>query len=126
MGYTGQPLTDTRDAVRHTIGDTNNDDLLLTDGEVDYHLNENGGDVLAAAADCAEAIAAMPRMQQPQAGDAGSTPVTRAEHYLKLARQLRSRVEVGEEEVEGSIIASPGCSSEALHREPLFGRGVCL
>jgi len=125
MGYTGQPLTDPRDAVRHTIGDTNNDDLLLTDGEVDYHLNENDGVVLAAAADCAEAIAALPRMQQPQAGDAGGTPVTRADHYLKLARQLRSRVEVAAE-VEGSIIASPGCSSEALRREPLFGRGVCL
>ena len=126
MGYNGQPLTDTRDAVRHTIGDTNNDDLLLTDGEVDYHLNENEGEVRAAAADCAEAIAALPRMQQPQAGDAGGTPVTRADHYLKLARQLRSRIEVGEEEVEESRVASPGCSQEALHREPLFGRGVCL
>ena len=127
MGYNGQPLTDPRDAVRHMVGDTNNDDLLLTDGEVDYHLNENDGVVLAAAADCAEAIAALPRMQQPQAGDAGGTPVTRADHYLKLARQLRSRYEVGEEEeVEESIVASPGYSTEALHREPLFGRGVCL
>ena len=126
MGYNGQPLTDPRDAVRHMVGDTNNDDLLLTDGEVDYHLNENEGAVLAAAADCAEAIAALHRMQQPQAGDAGGTPVTRAEHYLRLARQLRSRVEVGEEVAEESVVASPGCSSEALHREPLFGRGVCL
>ena len=126
MGYNGQPLTDTRDAVRHMVGDTNNDDLLLTDGEIDYHLNENEGVVLAAAADCAEAIAALPRMQQPQAGDAGGTPVTRADHYLKLARQLRSREVVEEEEVEESLVASPGCSSEALRRGALFGRGVCL
>lgn len=125
MGYTGQPLTDPRDAVRHTIGDTDNDDLLLTDAEIDYHLNENEGVVLAAAAECAEAIAALPRMQQPQAGDSGGTPVTRADHYLKLARQLRSR-EVVELETEESIVASPGCSSEALNREALFKRGAGL
>lgn len=125
MSYTGQPLKDPRDAVRHTIGDTDNCDLLLTDAEIDYHLNENGGLVLAAAAACAEAIAALPRMQQPQAGDSGGTPVTRAEHYLKLARQLRSRVDEEEEVVE-SIVASPGCSLEALHRGALFGRGACL
>lgn len=127
MSYTGQPLKDPIDAVRHTIGDTDNSDLLLTDAEIDYHLNENAGLVLAAAAACAEAIAALPRMQQPQAGDSGGTPVTRAEHYLKLARQLRSRIEVEEEEeVEESIVASPGCSPEALRRGALFGRGACL
>jgi len=126
MGYTGQPLTDPRDAVRHTIGDTDNDDLLLTDAEIDYHLNENEGVVLAAAAECAEAIAALPRMQQPQAGDSGGTPVTRADHYLRLARQLRSREVVVEAKAEESIVAAPGCSSQALHRGALFGRGVCL
>jgi len=124
MSYTGQPQTDQKDAVRHTIGDTDNSDLLLTDAEINYHLNENGGKVLAAAAACAEAIAALPRMQQPQAGDSGGTPVTRAEHYLKLARQLRSRIEVTDE--TESIVASPGCSPEALHRGALFGRGACL
>jgi hypothetical protein len=125
MGYTGQPLTDLRDAVRHTIGDTDNDDLLLMDAEIDYHLNETDGEILAAAANCAEAIAALPRMQQPQAGDSGGTPVTRADHYLKLARQLRSRI-VEEEVAEESLVASPGCSSEALHRGALFKRGICL
>ena len=127
MGYTGQPLTVPRDAVRHTIGDTDNDDLLLTDEEVDYHLHENDCKILAAAADCAEAIAALPRMQRPQAGDSGGTPVTRADHYLKLARQLRSR-EVVEavEEAEESFVAKPGYSSEALNRGALFKREVGL
>ena len=37
-----------------------------------------------------------------------------------------SEEQTGEEVVEESLVASPGCSSEALHREPLFGRGVCL
>ena len=126
MGYNGHPLTDPRDAVRHTVGDKDNSDLLLTDEEIDYHLNQSDGEVLLAAADCAEAIAAMPRMQQPQAGDSGGTPVTRADYYLKLARQLRSRAELAEEAVEDSIVASPGCSQEALHRGALFERGVGL
>lgn len=126
MPYTGEPLTVDRDAVRLMVGDKDNADLLLTDGEIDFYLAKNENKVLAAA-ECAEAIAALPRMQQPQAGDSGGTPVTRADHYLRLARQLRSRevVEVVEE-AEESIAASPGCSSQALHRGALFKRGVGL
>lgn len=125
MPYTGHPLTIDRDAVRHMIGDKDNEDLLLTDEEIDFHLAEHGNNKLLAAAECAEAIAAMPRMQQPQAGDSGGTPVTRADHYLRLARQLRSRevvVEEEEEEEEANILAKPGYSSEAINRGALFKR----
>ena len=123
MPYTGHPLTIDRDAVRHMIGDKDNEDLLLTDEEIDFHLAEHGDNKLLAAAECAEAIAAMPRMQQPQAGDSGGTPVTRADHYLRLARQLRSReVVVEEEEEEANILAKPGYSSEAINRGALFKR----
>jgi hypothetical protein len=122
MPYTGHPLTIDRDAVRHMIGDKDNEDLLLTDEEIDFHLAEHGNNKLLAAAECAEAIAAMPRMQQPQAGDSGGTPVTRADHYLRLARQLRSREVVVEEEEEANILAKPGYSSEAINRGALFKR----
>ena len=122
MPYTGEPLTVDRDAVRLMVGDKDNADLLLTDGEIDFYLAKNENKVLAAA-ECAEAIAALPRMQQPQAGDSGGTPVTRADHYLRLARQLRSREVV--EEVTNNL-AKPGYSSEALHRGALFKRGVGL
>jgi hypothetical protein len=123
MPYTGHPLTIDRDAVRHMIGDKDNEDLLLTDEEIDFHLAEHGDNKLLAAAECAEAIAAMPRMQQPQAGDSGGTPVTRADHYLRLARQLRSReVVVEEEEEEANILAKPGYSSKAINRGALFKR----
>jgi hypothetical protein len=63
MPYTGNPETDDRDAVRLMVGDTDNDDLLLSDAEIDYCLKRNKDKVMAAA-ECAEAIAAMPRMQQ--------------------------------------------------------------
>ena len=117
MPYTGNPETDDRDAVRLMVGDTNNDDLLLSDAEIDYCLKRNKDKVMAAA-DCAEAIAAMPRMQQPQAGDSGGPPTTRADHYLRLARQLRNRNRL-ESEQEPLL---PGYSQEALRREPIFCR----
>ena len=122
MPYNGHPLTINRDAVRHMIGEKDNEDLLLTDEEIDFHLAEHGDNKLLAAAECAEAIAAMPRMQQPQAGDSGGTPVTRADHYLRLARQLRSREVVVEEEEEANLLAKPGYSSEAINRGALFKR----
>lgn len=124
MPYTGHPLTIDRDAVRHMIGDKDNEDLLLTDEEIDFHLAEHDHNKLLAAAECAEAIAAMPRMQQPQAGDSGGTPVTRADHYLRLARQLRSRAVEPETGTSTTILANPGYSSEASDRGPLFKRGV--
>jgi hypothetical protein len=118
MPYTGNPETDDRDAVRLMVGDTNNDDLLLSDAEVDYYLKQSPDKVMAAAA-CAEAIAAMPRMQQPQAGDSGGPPTTRADHYLRLARQLRNRKRMADEQKP----LQPGYSPEALRREPIFTRG---
>jgi len=118
MPYTGSPETDDRDAVRLMVGDTNNDDILLSDAEIDYCLKRNKDKVMAAA-DCAEAIAAMPRMQQPQAGDSGGPPTTRADHYLRLARQLRNRTLLAEEKKP----LQPGYSIEALRREPIFVRG---
>jgi hypothetical protein len=120
MPYTGNPETDDRDAVRLMVGDTNNDDLLLSDAEVDYYLKRNG-DLVMAAAECAEAVAAMPRMQQPQAGDSGGPPTTRADHYLRLARQLRNRCRQASEQKP----LQPGYSLEALRREPIFTRGDC-
>jgi len=120
MPYTGSPETDGRDAVRLMVGDTNNDDLLLSDAEIDYYLKQSPDKVMAAA-DCAEAIAAMPRMQQPQAGDSGGPPTTRADHYLRLARQLRNRNQLAS--VQKPL--RPGYSLEALRREPIFVRGDC-
>jgi hypothetical protein len=55
-------------------------------------------------------------------GDLDNSPHLKAEYYLKLARQLRSR----QVEAEESLAASPGCSSQALQRGALFKRDVCL
>ena len=125
--YTNNPTESSRDALRLAVGDTIETDQRLSDEEVGHFLGLYPDSLDLAAAQAAEAIAARySSMAVSYVGDLDNSPHLKAEYYLKLARQLRSRAEQEEEAVEDSIVASPGCSSEALHREPLFKRGVAL
>ena len=109
------------------VGDTIENDPRLSDEEVEHFLALYPASLDLAAAKAAEAIAARySSMAVSYVGDLDNSPHLKAEYYLKLARQLRSRAKQEEEAVEDSIVASPGCSLEALHREPLFKRGVAL
>ena len=125
--YTNNPSGSSRDALRLAVGDTIENDPRLSDEEVEHFLSLYPASLDLAAAKAAEAIAARySSMAVSYVGDLDNSPHLKAEYYLKLARQLRSRAKQEEEAVEDSIVASPGCSLEALHREPLFKRGVAL
>ena len=125
--YTNNPSGSSRDALRLAVGDTIEDDPRLSDEAVDHFLGLYPESLNLAAADAAEAIAARySSMAVSYVGDLDNSPHLKAEYYLKLARQLRSREAVEEEEATESIAASPGCSSQALQRGALFKRGVCL
>ena len=125
--YTNNPTGSSRDALRLAVGDTIENDPRLSDEEVEHFLALYPVSLDLAAAKAAEAIAARySSMAVSYVGDLDNSPHLKAEYYLKLARQLRSRAKQEEEAVEDSIVASPGCSLEALHREPLFKRGVAL
>ncbi len=125
--YTNNPTGSSRDALRLAVGDTIENDPRLSDEEVEHFLGLYPDSLDLAAAKAAEAIAARySSMAVSYVGDLDNSPHLKAEYYLKLARQLRSRAKQEEEAVEDSIVASPGCSLEALHREPLFKRGVAL
>ena len=125
--YTNNPAGSSRDALRLAVGDTIENDPRLSDEEVEHFLSLYPECLDLAAAKAAEAIAARySSMAVSYVGDLDNSPHLKAEYYLKLARQLRSRAKQEEEAVEDSIVASPGCSLEALHREPLFRRGVAL
>lgn len=125
--YTNNPSGSSRDALRLAVGDTIENDPRLSDEEVEHFLGLYPDSLDLAAAKAAEAIAARySSMAVSYVGDLDNSPHLKAEYYLKLARQLRSRAKQEEEAVEDSIVASPGCSLEALHREPLFKRGVAL
>lgn len=89
-------LTD-RDAVRLRIGDTDTDDLLLTDEEVDFYIDAVGSDLSAgdldlAAAGAAEAISAkFARDFSFTADGEGFERQQRVLHYRQLAADLRRR-----------------------------------
>jgi hypothetical protein len=122
--YTNNPGGSTKDALRLAVGDTNQEDPRLSDEEVEHFLGLYPGKVNLAAADAAEAIAARySSMAVSYVGDLNNSPHLKAEYYLKLARQLRSREVVeAEEEAEESIVAGPGYSSQALQRGAIFKR----
>ncbi len=125
--YTNNPTGSNRDALRLAVGDTIENDPRLSDEEVEHFLSLYPDSLDLAAAQAAEAIAARySSMAVSYVGDLDNSPHLKAEYYLKLARQLRSRAKQEEETVEESLVASPGVSLEALHREPLFKRGVAL
>jgi hypothetical protein len=124
--YTNNPGGSTRDALRLAVGDNIEGDPRLSDEEVEHFLSLYPDSMNLAAAEAAEAIAARySSMAVSYVGDLDNSPHLKAEYYLKLARQLRSR-EVVVEEAEESIVAAPGCSSEALHRGAIFKRGSGL
>lgn len=50
--YSGNPNSNKRDAVRYLVGDTNKDDALLSDSEIDYELANEGQPFIAAANCC--------------------------------------------------------------------------
>ena len=125
--YTNNPTGSSRDALRLAVGDTIENDPRLSDEEVEHFLALYPDSLDLAAAKAAEAIAARySSMAVSYVGDLDNSPHLKAEYYLKLARQLRSRAKQEEEAVEDSIVASPGVSPEALHRGALFERGVGL
>jgi len=94
------PLSD-RDRVRLAVGDTDATDPILTDDEVDdflaqrYVVDTTGGttyNVVAAAADCAGAIAAKYARDFSFAEDGQRFDrAQRVGHYQALERQLRAR-----------------------------------
>ena len=125
--YTNNPTGSSRDALRLAVGDTIENDPRLSDEEVEHFLGLYPDSLDLAAAKAAEAIAARySSMAVSYVGDLDNSPHLKAEYYLRLARQLRSRAKLAEEAVEDSIVASPGVSPEALHRGALFERGVGL
>ena len=90
--YTNNPSGSSRDALRLAVGDTTENDPRLSDEEVEHFLGLYPESLDLAAAKAAEAIAARySSMAVSYVGDLDNSPHLKAEYYLKLARQLRSR-----------------------------------
>ena len=82
----------TRDQVRLQIGDTDTGNALFTDAEVDQFLERHTDQVLPAAADACDALAArFARDFDFKWKDGEFKKGSRADRYAKMAEQLRTR-----------------------------------
>lgn len=88
--YSGNPADSEKDAVRFLIGDTDTNDQLLSDAEINYVIVESGGSRYQAAHDAAYAVAGkFSRMAQSKSvGDLSISYADRAKAYFELANEL--------------------------------------
>lgn len=88
--YTNSPSTSERDEVRFLVGDTDSSDQLVSDEEIAYALAQEGN-ARAAAALVAESIASIfGRKADKSVGDLKISYRGQSEHYMSIAKKLRS------------------------------------
>lgn len=92
--YSGDPSTSEKDALRFLIGDTDPDDPLLSDSEVEFLINRMR-DVDLAAAEAAYSLAGRySRMADKSVGDLSISLSQKAAAFLELADKLRRKAQV--------------------------------
>lgn len=92
--YSGDPSASTKDAVRHYIGDTNNQSQVFSDEEILFQIGEEGSARLAAAA-LAEMIAASGDLVDKKIGDLSISRSQQSAEMKALAKSLRGRAAMG-------------------------------
>lgn len=91
-GY-ADPSLDSVDAVRYYIGDTDPDDPQLADNEIEFSLDNNGGDPLKAAIEAAVVLAGrFARESTYRIGQVSETFSRKSEAYERLAKLLAERL----------------------------------
>ncbi len=128
MSWSYDPTIPTdKDAVRLEIGDTDINNQLLQDEEIEYFLSVEGS-VLAASIAAAESIAAkFSRGFNQRVGDLSADKSKLADQYRKLAEDLRRRAAIN----SGAPVAPALSESEKqAYREdtdrnqPIFSIGM--
>lgn len=113
--YSGNPATSLRDQVRFLIGDTDPDDPLLQDEEIDWLLAQSNQNVLAAAAEACQAISARySRQADRQVGDLRIALSQKAEAYAKRAQEFRAKLPIA----TGTPFAG------GINKQPYFRLGL--
>lgn len=90
--YSGDPSASPKDAVRFLVGDTDCENPLLQDAEIEYLLEQENGNVLMAAYFAAKAIAAnFARLSDLSLGDFSISFGARAAAFESLAHNLEAQ-----------------------------------
>ena len=91
--YSGDPSDSTRDAVRFMVGDTDVNDQLLSDEEIDYLVVEHGT-INRISSEAARGIAAkFARLMTRSIGGLSADFSAKYRQYLELADNLMAREE---------------------------------
>lgn len=92
--YSGDPATSTRDAVRFLIGDTDTNDQLISNEEINYFVTEFGN-ARRSASEAARSIAAkFARLMNRSIGGLSADFSAKYRQYLELADSLLSKEEM--------------------------------
>jgi len=103
------------------IGDKDSTDPLMTDEELAPILADHPDDLVTAAAEACEEIAAsFARDAVSYVGDLNNSPALKCDNYLKMARTFRRRLDAESEEAKPR---RPAWSATAKARGPRFKRG---
>jgi hypothetical protein len=90
--YGGDPSASQKDEVRYLVGDTDMNDPLLGDREIEYFLTGGTG-AINAAIRCCEAIAAkFSRRCDESVGQVRMTFSQQRDQYIKLRTDLQNRL----------------------------------
>lgn len=122
--YSGNPSTSDVDAIRFVIGDTDTNDQLISNEEIQYMIDTYGASRHAASESCRAIAAKFARLMDRSIGGLSADFSAKYRQYLELADKL----EASEELVPvGPFISGFSRSEKEVvdsdtDREPIFGR----
>lgn len=128
MAYGNNPTGSLADMVRLKAGDTDPSTPILSDEAIQAFLLNSSNNVLLAAAEACEALAAYYADNPAEVVGDFEGAVTKTQNFLRAADRYRAQAaeEKAEDEAEEeSRPRKPGCSPAALNRGPAFTRGMC-
>lgn len=122
--YSGDPSASMLDAVRFHIGDTDTNDQLLSNEEIQYHITEQVT-LLRAASESARAVAAkFARLMNRSIGGLSADFSSKYRQYLELSDNLLARDEITPVRpfVSGYKRSQKEMMEDELDRETTFAR----
>lgn len=124
--YSGNPADSDRDAVRFYSGDTDANDPLLQNTEVEFAIAENTN-LFLAAAECCEAIAAKFARKVTRSNIGQSANLSdKQNHYEQRAMKLRQRARRNLQVFAGGLTKSGkrALDADTDATQPDFARGM--
>ena len=127
MAYTNNPTGSPADLVRLKAGDTEGSPIL-SDEAILAFLENNDNNVLLAAAEACEALAAHYADNPTETVGDIEAAATKTQNFLRAADRYRAQAAAEKAEAEKETSNKPrrpGYSTDALNRGSVFKRGVC-